>query len=239
MAFSQIIFEVILTIALIRDNSVEGVASATLNCTTGGHTGQETTLACKLTGTIVNGMRWLRPNSGTPDILMQCNSINVRCIWGSRITGYRYNADSSTQTIIVTIESFNPNTDAGDWLCSDGAQSVGQSICNKTVAYGPVPGSINFNSTASVEEGQDLTVDCTTDCNPPCDYSWTMGDNQITTSPLLNLTDISRNQDGNVYNCTATNIVILTSISKNFTLTVTCHVNQNASTSMEMVVFSK
>ncbi|XP_041372860.1 carcinoembryonic antigen-related cell adhesion molecule 20-like [Gigantopelta aegis] len=78
---------------------------------------------------------------------------------------------------------------------------------------GPDPSSIKLNSSISVGEGNSLTVDCTVDCNPPCDYSWTLGDNQITTSPLLNLTDINRNQDGNVYNCTATNTALLETIN--------------------------
>ncbi|XP_041372964.1 carcinoembryonic antigen-related cell adhesion molecule 6-like [Gigantopelta aegis] len=218
MTFSRIIFEVILIIALIRDNSVEGTAATSIDCMNGGYPGQSTNLTCTITGTVISGIYWLRPNSGSRIQVVRCNTANTRCV--SDASGYSAVVDSPTQ-ITLTIQSFNPAVDAGEWICRDGPTGEGQSTCNMTVQYGPVPGSINFNSTASVEEGHDLTVDCTASCNPPCDYSWTLGDNQITTSPLLNVTDISRNQDGNVYNCTATNIVLLTSINKHFTLTVT------------------
>ncbi|XP_041373924.1 carcinoembryonic antigen-related cell adhesion molecule 6-like [Gigantopelta aegis] len=302
MAFLQIIFEVTLIITSIGDNVVKGIATTTVDCMDDGIRGHSTRLVCTITGTIVGGINWIRPN-GSPKHVIHCNYANNLCLPSGGITGYSVTIDSPTQHTL-TIESFDIATDAGKWLCMDGTSISGH--CNKTFKYGPDPsnvtlipppstsvkegwdlnvtcdaycmpvcsyswtessrtvclssllnltnirrnqdgkicicilnsaaihvafikhlrliekfkGSVTFSSTASVEEGHYLTVDCTADCNLTCDYSWTLGGNQITTSPLLNLTDISRNQDGNVYNCTVTNSALPKTISEQFILTV-------------------
>ena len=63
---------------------------------------------------------------------------------------------------------------------------------------------------------------CVTNCNSTCDLSWTLRDQQISTTSQLTLTNITRSQTGNVYTCTATNTVTHKSKTKQFTLTVYC-----------------
>ncbi|XP_041379618.1 V-set and immunoglobulin domain-containing protein 10-like 2, partial [Gigantopelta aegis] len=83
------------------------------------------------------------------------------------------------------------------------------------------PDSVTFSPPppGDVTEGRDLTVNCSADCNPPCNYSWTLGTQQISSSSLLTLTYINRTQAG-VYTCTANNTFIPKSKSKHFNLTV-------------------
>ncbi|XP_041375053.1 carcinoembryonic antigen-related cell adhesion molecule 20-like [Gigantopelta aegis] len=140
--------------------------------------------------------------------------------------GYNASCGAGTDSITSVTKNYtiviNKAADIDDenWWCElNDVYKVSNTIFLH-VYYGPDPGSIKFNSTIFVEEGHDMTVDCTADCNPPCDYVWALGDNHITTSPLLNLTDLSRNQDGNVYNCTVTNSAVARSISKNYTLEI-------------------
>ncbi|XP_041372851.1 carcinoembryonic antigen-related cell adhesion molecule 6-like [Gigantopelta aegis] len=201
---------------ILETEAVKGDATTNIDCLDSGNPGGNASLTCTITGTIVNGIEWLRPNGGAPHEVVSCNVVNTEC--ELTVTGYAGAVVSPTQNTLI-IHSFNPTTDAGEWNCRDGLDGI-PSKCSKTFMYGPDLSSVNFSSDTSVEEGQYLTVDCTADCNPPCDYSWTLGDNQLTTSPLLNLTDISRNQDGNVYNCTVTNAGLPKSISKNFTLSI-------------------
>ncbi|XP_041372797.1 synaptogenesis protein syg-2-like [Gigantopelta aegis] len=84
------------------------------------------------------------------------------------------------------------------------------------------PDFVSFNppSPGSVGEGDSLTVMCAGSCNPPCSYSWTLRNQQISPTSQLTLTNINRSQTGNVYTCTATNSLIPQSTTKQFTLTV-------------------
>ncbi|XP_041373597.1 carcinoembryonic antigen-related cell adhesion molecule 6-like [Gigantopelta aegis] len=193
-----------LHLLLLSSSNIGDAANTSIDCMTGGYPGQKTTLICNIIGSLTRGIYFKKSNGGSPQVVIMCYSAVIL---------------SSTQTTL-TIESFNSATDAGEWTCYDGPSNDGRSTCNKTVLYGPVAGSIKFIRTAKLKEGQHLTVDCTVGCNPPCNYSWILGNEEITTRPLLNLTDINRNQDGNVYNRTVTNSAIQQSISKNFTLSV-------------------
>ncbi|XP_041346861.1 carcinoembryonic antigen-related cell adhesion molecule 5-like, partial [Gigantopelta aegis] len=83
------------------------------------------------------------------------------------------------------------------------------------------PHSVTFSpsSPGTVIEGGNLTVRCSADCNPPCGYSWTLGTQQLSSSSLLTLADINRNQKGE-YTCTVNNTFIPKSRSGRFSLTV-------------------
>ncbi|XP_041346965.1 CD166 antigen homolog, partial [Gigantopelta aegis] len=86
---------------------------------------------------------------------------------------------------------------------------------------GPDSVTLNPSPSASVAEGFSLTVTCAaTGCNPPCSYAWTRGNQQISSTSQLKLTNINRSQTENVYTCTATNSLIPKSETKQFTLTV-------------------
>ncbi|XP_041370993.1 carcinoembryonic antigen-related cell adhesion molecule 5-like, partial [Gigantopelta aegis] len=134
------------------------------------------------------------------------------------VSGYSAVINSPTQ-ITLTIQSFNPAVDDGEWICRDGPTGEGQTTCIMTVQHGP--DSVRFISQPpdNIREGRSLTVKCAADCNPPCHYSWTLNNEQISSGSVLNLTDINRTQAG-VYNCTVTNSFIPQSKSKQFTLRV-------------------
>ena len=87
---------------------------------------------------------------------------------------------------------------------------------------GPDSVALSPPSPGPVTVGQSLTVTCAAGCTPTCDFSWTLRDQQISSTSQLTLTNIKRSQTGNVYTCTATNTVTHTSKTKQFTLTVYC-----------------
>ncbi|XP_041372549.1 carcinoembryonic antigen-related cell adhesion molecule 1-like [Gigantopelta aegis] len=85
---------------------------------------------------------------------------------------------------------------------------------------GPDTVTFNLSLPGSVTEEQSLTVTCAASCNPTCDYSWTLGNQLISSTSRLSLTNINRSQTGNVYTCNVTNSLIPKSKTKQFTLTV-------------------
>ncbi|XP_041372986.1 uncharacterized protein LOC121386222 [Gigantopelta aegis] len=122
---------------LVLIPSVSGVANTAINCMGGGYSGQSSTLACAITGSIASGIRWVRPNGGSPQEVIWCNVANTMCIPAGGLTGYSASIDSPTQTTL-TIDSFDAATDAGEWICRDGLIGQGPSSCNKTFFYGPI-----------------------------------------------------------------------------------------------------
>ena len=71
-------------------------------------------------------------------------------------------------------------------------------------------------------EGQDLMVTCVAHCVPTYDFTWTVGNQRISSTSQLTLTNIRRSQTGNGYRCTATNTFLSQTKQKQFTLTVYC-----------------
>ncbi|XP_041373280.1 uncharacterized protein LOC121386447 [Gigantopelta aegis] len=198
--------------------AIKSEAITATDCLNYGNPGQNTNLTCRITGPLFSGIRWLRPNGGIPQEVITCNKDNNHCNLSEGIAGYVGVPDSTNAASTLIIESFNPSVDGGYWTCQDGASGMGKSTCNKM--YGPVAGSIKFKPTANVSEADDVAVDCTVGCNPPCDYSWKLENKEISTRPLLTLEAIKSDQDGKVYTCTVTNSALSKSISKNFTPSV-------------------
>ena len=95
-------------------------------------------------------------------------------------------------------------------------------ICEGLFSEGPDSVTLSPPSPGPVTEGQSLTVTCAAGCTPSCDFSWTLRDQQISSTSELTLTNINRSQTGNVYTCTATHTVTHTSKTKQFTLAVHC-----------------
>ena len=100
-------------------------------------------------------------------------------------------------------------------------------VCSYVCMYvlfpeGPDTVTLSPPSPGPVTEGHSLTVTCAADCNPSCDFSWTLRDQQISSTSELALTNINRSQTGNVYKCTATHTVTHKSKTKQFTLAVHC-----------------
>ena len=59
----------------------------------------------------------------------------------------------------------------------------------------------------NVQLGQNLTVSCSAVCKPPCNVSWTVGSRLVSSDSLLTLQDIQKDEELNVYKCTAFNPV--------------------------------
>ncbi|XP_041347153.1 uncharacterized protein LOC121367015, partial [Gigantopelta aegis] len=117
---------------LLNTDVCQGIANTTIDCTSGGRPGESTTINCKITGTIVSGIRWIRPNDGSPQQVIICNTANTICDPSGGITGYSSLVISPTQNVLA-IQSFNTTTDVGEWSCLDGPTGAGSFVCNMTV----------------------------------------------------------------------------------------------------------
>ena len=86
------------------------------------------------------------------------------------------------------------------------------------------PGPVNFKPLlpGKLVEGEHLNVSCAAECIPPCSYDWTLGQLVVATGQQLTLPNISRSHMGNVYTCTAKNVVGEKSRSNQFKMTVYC-----------------
>ena len=104
-----------------------------IDCLDIGLPGQSVTLVCTITGTLLSGIVWLRPNGGSPHEVIACNYANTLCVPTGGVTGYSAVTNSRTQ-ITLTIESFNTAVDAGEWTCQDGLYGVPATCDKKTVS---------------------------------------------------------------------------------------------------------
>ncbi|XP_041372978.1 uncharacterized protein LOC121386214 isoform X2 [Gigantopelta aegis] len=198
--------------------TVLSIGNAIIVCTGGAYLGQMTTIVCEVTLPILEGMRILRPNRGRPQEVLRCNPSNTRCIITGSMTGYSYVSDSPSQTSL-TIQSYNPSTDEGEWICRDGTSDVGQDTCNMAFFDGPSSVTFSPRSPTTVGKGESLTVTCIADCTPSCSFSWTRQNQNLSSSSKLELTNISKSHEG-VYSCTVRNTSSSDVKSSNFTLIV-------------------
>ncbi|XP_041373657.1 uncharacterized protein LOC121386728 [Gigantopelta aegis] len=119
-----------------------GSATTDIDCMNGGRPGESLTLTCKISGTIVSGIRWIRPNGGSPQTVILCNTANTKCNQSGGIPGYTGTIVSSTQ-YDLTIQFFSTETDVGEWICRDGSTGAGPFSCN-----------MNLNTTPDNPESQ-------------------------------------------------------------------------------------
>ena len=96
--------------------------------------GQKTTLSCEINGNVGYGIRWMRPNNGTPEFIIGCSIPNSKCSLYYNVTGYSVAINQATQQQTLTIDSFNSTFDVGIWSCTDGVHGAGQTTCIKVVS---------------------------------------------------------------------------------------------------------
>ena len=116
--------------------------------------GNETTLLCEITGFIMIGIRWMRPNNGKPEVVIGCNIPNTKCSLYNNATGYSVVINQTTQQQTLTIDSFNSALDVGIWSCTDGMVGAGQTTCMKVVisAASLIMGPVSLVTLVTVAE---------------------------------------------------------------------------------------
>ncbi|XP_041377837.1 uncharacterized protein LOC121390128 [Gigantopelta aegis] len=125
-------------------------------------------------------------------------------------------SSSSTKNYTLKINRA-AHLDATDWFCGLGNGEIKSSKFRLQLYYGPQNVALGSAST----EGDSLTVNCTGQCKPsPCSFSWTVKHDTVSSGPLLSLTGISSNMNGNVYICNVTNTAIQNSKIIGFQLMV-------------------
>ncbi|XP_041372746.1 uncharacterized protein LOC121386017 [Gigantopelta aegis] len=131
-------WNVVTVIFLLNTDVCLGIAHTAIDCMNGRRPGENLTLTCNITGTIYSGIRWIRPNGGSPEMVVQCDYKNTVCDPSGGITGYTGTIVSPTQHDL-TIHSFSNETDVGEWICRDGPVGAGPFSCNMTLYTSPIP----------------------------------------------------------------------------------------------------
>ncbi|XP_041373116.1 uncharacterized protein LOC121386317 isoform X2 [Gigantopelta aegis] len=110
-------------------------ASTSICCMKPGIKGQRAELGCEINGNTWLGIGWYRADG---ELVVSCNHSNSMCITDEKFTGqYTGVIDSPVQERLI-IESFNPGTDAGQWVCKDMHPIASLSTCKKyTNSYLP------------------------------------------------------------------------------------------------------
>ena len=89
-------------------------------------------IKCRSTEKVKHGLQWSRPD-GVTVVLSDLKKKSDRVAQDIFRDWYRGIFDSQSENTLI-INSFNPNTDAGEWMCSDGSASslsTIKSTCNK------------------------------------------------------------------------------------------------------------
>ncbi|XP_041372799.1 uncharacterized protein LOC121386067 [Gigantopelta aegis] len=150
-------------------------------------------------------------------------------VFNAAPSGYTVSCGSGTGSSLSTTKTYSlminraAEHDAKDWWCDLSTAKTRSNTFSLQFSSGPDSVTLSPPSPRSVAEGDSMTVMCAASCNPPCSYSWTLKNQQISLTSRLTLTNINRSQTWNVYMCTATNSFLSTSKSKQFTLTVYCY----------------
>ena len=95
-----------------------GKAATNVDCKDPGQPGKSTQVVCKITDTVVFGIRWKGPKGE----VMRCTKDNTACVPVDSASGYSVIVDPPTR-MTLTIASFNATVHAGSWSCTDGASS--------------------------------------------------------------------------------------------------------------------
>ncbi|XP_069115360.1 carcinoembryonic antigen-related cell adhesion molecule 5-like [Argopecten irradians] len=190
------------------------------------------TLECRITHASLNSPKtttktftvYAPPTvSITPDVsnVLSGSDLTLTCSVSSSLLSYTvswYKDGSSSFLTASSTYSLNGDTitiltveqaDAGSYSCiaSNSAGSSPYSNSVQVVLYTiPTSGTIS-PSNVTVELGESFTVTCSAVASPVTNtlsYSWQFGGNEISTNPVLTVTNVQKDDDG-VYLCTATN----------------------------------
>ena len=101
-----------------------------VDCNGDGYSGRETFISCTFS-TNPSGSRisLFRPAGGDADkqTLFTCDTNKTSCVYYGRPNVYNINSVAHAK-ISMTINSFNPSRDAGQWGCTDGVHT---DLCQK------------------------------------------------------------------------------------------------------------
>ncbi|KAK7106149.1 hypothetical protein V1264_017439 [Littorina saxatilis] len=144
--------------------------------------------------------------------LKQGNSFVLTCSAEcSPVCTYKWLKDTQelpSRNGILTLNDVNRNQN-GAYTCeATNVVGLGAKDIVLDIKYGP-GNSVSFTpdkASHSAEENSDLSVTCSADCKPECEYVWKRGLTEVALTPVLYLEAIQRKQAG-TYSCTANNEV--------------------------------
>ena len=102
--------------------------ATSIDCMDAGNTGYPTELKCKILRYLTMGIFWVRPDSA---VVVKCSINNTRCTSTEGPPGQYTGVAHSSTANTLKIKSFNPETEAGTWICRDGDHGA-KSSCVKT-----------------------------------------------------------------------------------------------------------
>ncbi|XP_053389839.1 contactin-4-like [Mercenaria mercenaria] len=125
--------------------------------------------------------------------------------------GSRYSYSSSKKTLtlsnIVKNDTYKQITCKAKEVVTDGYASIRSDSFSFDVLYGPDTANINVQSPYNMTEGDtNVSIECSSDCNPGCSYTWTnlTSYSRISTNGVLFLDTVNRYMTGD-YKCTSSN----------------------------------
>ena len=98
-----------------------------VDCMYAGTEGHPTELKCKITTGLTMGIFWIRPDSA---VVVKCSINNTRCTSTEGPPGQYTGVAHSSTANTLKIKSFDPETEAGTWICRDGDHGA-KSSCTK------------------------------------------------------------------------------------------------------------
>ncbi|XP_041361641.1 uncharacterized protein LOC121377638 isoform X2 [Gigantopelta aegis] len=124
--------------------SYSGGATTFIECLGAAYDHEPAKLTCVVMGLVSQGISWYRPNGGISQKVAFCDEDGSECQLQGYGNRYDVHYDSPMQ-LTLTIFSFDKDTDAGKWTCSDG---VPQSDVISSTCYKPLIKSIPGSNTS-------------------------------------------------------------------------------------------
>ncbi|XP_056311241.1 B-cell receptor CD22-like [Danio aesculapii] len=145
----------------------------------------------------------------SPERVKEGDSVNLTCKSSCKLTDtptFIWYRNSHTLTNIgdeLNIRSVS-RTEAGNYRCGVQGQTYISPAVYLNVTYAPDTPVIS-NRSAVIMEGDSVTLNCSSDSNPPAEISWFKGNKSLNSGRIFNISKISSDDSGE-YKCGAKNV---------------------------------
>ncbi|XP_049325946.1 B-cell receptor CD22 [Astyanax mexicanus] len=156
-------------------------------------------IALSVTGLQVEGPETVREGG---KVTLTCKT-TCNLTSNSTYTWYRNGLyiDSSTKQLYLQLVS---REDAGRYSCAVLGQDLRSPEVTLNVLYGPKSTSVSISPSGEIVEGSSVTLNCSSDGNPPVQYTWYKGSSSVATGKTFTMNNISSVNSGE-YKCNSSN----------------------------------
>ncbi|XP_073762916.1 B-cell receptor CD22-like isoform X2 [Danio rerio] len=146
----------------------------------------------------------------SPERVTEGDSVRLTCNSSCKLTDtptFIWYRNSHTLTNIgdeLNIRSVN-RTEAGHYSCGVQGQTYISPAVYLNVRYAPDTPVISINRSAVIMEGDSVTLNCSSNSNPPANFSWFKGNTSVGSRRIFRISKISSDDSGE-YKCRARNV---------------------------------